>query len=309
MRSGRTGIPRLHEHSLAPRAAAAAANFAQSGRSHWAIGFARLRRNRGAVVGALIVAAFVLASAVAPWLTTHDPTQTQFEQRFAAPSSRHKLGTDSFGRDLYSRVLYGGRLSLSVGLIAIAISDIIGIPLGLISGYRGGRFDNVVMRLVDLWLAFPGLLVAIAIVAILGPGLQNVMIAIGIGGIPGLVRLVRGTVLSVRGQEFVDAAKAVGGGDAHIIRTHIFPNVLAPIVVLTTLRLAGAILSGVGLSFLGLGAQPPTPEWGAIVAEGRAYLREAWWVSTLPGIAIFLTVMGFNLIGDGLRDAFDPRLR
>lgn len=158
-------------------------------------------------------------------------------------------------------------------------------------------------------LAFPGLLVAIAIVAILGPGLQNVMIAIGIGGIPGLVRLVRGTVLSVRGQEFVDAARVIGGGDLHIIRAHIFPNVLAPIVVLTTLRLAGTILSGVGLSFLGLGAQPPTPEWGAIVAEGRPYLREAWWVSTLPGVMIFLTVMGFNLLGDGLRDAFDPRLR
>ncbi len=280
-----------------------------TGRSHWAIGFARLRRNHGAAAGALIVLTFVAASALAPWLTRDDPVQVQFDQRFAAPSVRHPLGTDSFGRDLLSRVLYGGRLSLSVGLIAIVISDTIGIPLGLISGHRGGRVDDVVMRLVDLWLAFPGLLVAIAIVAILGPGLQNVMIAIGIGGIPGLVRLVRGTVLSVREQEFVDAARAIGGSDPHIIRAHIFPNVLAPIVVLTTLRLAGAILSGVGLSFLGLGAQPPTPEWGAIVAEGRSYLREAWWVSTLPGVAIFLTVMGFNLLGDGLRDAFDPRLR
>jgi len=281
----------------------------RAGRSHWTIGFARLRRNRGAVGGTIIILLFVLASAAAPWLSRDDPTQTQFEQRFAPPSGRHVLGTDSFGRDLLSRVLHGGRLSLSVGLIAIAISDVIGIPVGLITGYRGGRFDNVVMRIVDLWLAFPGLLVAIAIVAILGPGLQNVMIAIGIGGIPGLVRLVRATVLAVRDYEFVDAARAIGGGDAHIVRAHIFPNVLAPIVVLTTLRLAGAILSGVGLSFLGLGAQPPTPEWGAIVAEGRAYLREAWWVSTLPGVAIFLTVMGFNLFGDGLRDAFDPRLR
>ncbi len=281
----------------------------QAGRSHWGIGFARLRRNRGAVAGAFIILVFVLISIVAPWLSGDDPTQTQFEERFAPPSARHRLGTDSFGRDLYSRVLYGGRLSLSVGLIAIVISDIIGIPVGLITGYRGGRFDDIVMRLVDLWLAFPGLLVAIAIVAILGPGLQNVMIAIGIGGIPGLVRLVRATVFAVRGQEFVDAAKAIGGRDAHIVLAHIFPNVLAPIVVLTTLRLAGAILSGVGLSFLGLGAQPPTPEWGAIVAEGRAYLREAWWVSTLPGVAIFVTVMGFNLLGDGLRDAFDPRLR
>jgi peptide/nickel transport system permease protein len=280
-----------------------------AGRSHWSIGFSRMRRNRGAAAGAIIVLLFIAASALAPWLTDDDPIQVQFDQRFAPPSVRHPLGTDSFGRDLLSRVLYGGRLSLSVGLIAIAISDAIGIPLGLISGYRGGRFDDVVMRLVDLWLAFPGLLVAIAVVAVLGPGLQNVMIAIGIGGIPGLVRLVRGNVLSVREQEFVDAARATGGGDAHIVRVHIFPNVLAPIVVLTTLRLAGAILSGVGLSFLGLGAQPPSPEWGAIVAEGRAYLREAWWVSTLPGVAIFMTVMGFNLLGDGLRDAFDPRLR
>ena len=282
---------------------------ARAGRSHWAIGSARLLRNHGAVAGALIVLLFVAAGLFAPWLTDDDPVQGQFDARFAAPSGRHPLGTDSFGRDLFSRVLYGGRLSLSVGLIAIAISDVVGIPLGLLTGYRGGRFDDVVMRLVDLWLAFPGLLVAIAIVAILGPGLQNVMVAIGIGGIPGLVRLVRGTVLSVRGSEFVDAARVIGGSDLHIIRSHIFPNVLAPIVVLTTLRLAGAILSGVGLSFLGLGAQPPTPEWGAIVAEGRSYLREAWWVSTLPGVAIFLTVMGFNLLGDGLRDAFDPRLR
>jgi peptide/nickel transport system permease protein len=281
----------------------------ETGRSHWTIGLARLRRNRGAVGGAIIILVFVLASAAAPWLSPDDPTRTRFELRFAPPSARHPLGTDSFGRDLFSRVLYGGRLSLSVGLIAIAISDVIGIPVGLVTGYRGGRFDDVVMRLVDLWLAFPGLLVAIAIVAILGPGLQNVMIAIGIGGIPGLVRLVRATVLAVRDHEFIDAARAIGGGDAHIVRAHIFPNVLAPIVVLTTLRLAGAILAGVGLSFLGLGAQPPTPEWGAIVAEGRSYLREAWWVSTLPGAAIFLTVMGFNLLGDGLRDAFDPRLR
>jgi peptide/nickel transport system permease protein len=296
-----------------PRASASAVGAApeapRAGRSHWSIGFARLRRNPGAVAGLLIALFFIAISAMAPWLTDHDPVAVQFEERFAPPSLRHPLGTDSFGRDLLSRVLYGGRLSLSVGLIAIAISDAIGIPLGLLTGYRGGRFDDVVMRLVDLWLAFPGLLLAIAIVAVLGPGLQNVMIAIGIGGIPGLVRLVRGQVLQVRALEFVDAARATGGGDAHIIRTHIFPNVLAPIVVLTTLRLAGAILSGVGLSFLGLGAQPPTPEWGAIVAEGRSYLREAWWVSTLPGVAIFLTVMGFNLLGDGLRDAFDPRLR
>ncbi len=281
----------------------------RAGRSHWTIGLARLRRNPGAVAGLLILLLFVAASALAPYLTGDDPVAVQFDLRFAPPSPRHPLGTDSFGRDLMSRVLYGGRLSLFVGFIAIAISDVIGIPLGLLSGYRGGRFDDVVMRLVDLWLAFPGLLVAIAIVAILGPGLQNVMIAIGIGGIPGLVRLVRSTVLSVREAEFVDAARALGGGDARIVRAHIFPNVLAPIVVLTTLRLAGAILSGVGLSFLGLGAQPPSPEWGAIVAEGRAYLREAWWVSTLPGVAIFMAVMGLNLFGDGLRDAFDPRLR
>jgi peptide/nickel transport system permease protein len=249
-----------------------------AGRSHWAIGFGRLGRNPGAVAGGLIVLAFVLAAAFTPRLTPADPVHVQFDLRLAPPSSQRLLGTDSFGRDLLSRVLYGGRLSLSVGLIAIAISDIIGIPLGLLTGYRGGWFDNLVMRIVDLWLAFPGLLVAIAIVAILGPGLQNVMIAIGIGGVPGLVRLVRSTVLSVREMEFVDAARAIGGRDVHIIRAHIFPNVLPPIVVLTTLRLAGAILSGVGLSFLGLGAQPPTPEWGAIVAEGRAYLREAWWV-------------------------------
>jgi len=182
------------------------------------------------------------------------------------------------------------------------------VPLGVAAGYYGGRLDSLIMRSIDVWLAFPGLLLAIGIVAVLGPGLQNVMLAIGVSGVPGVCRLVRGAVLPVKEEAYVEVARAVGGSERHIITAHILPNVLAPVVVLLTLRLGAAILTGVGLSFLGLGVQPPAAEWGAMVSEGRTYLQQAWWVSTIPGIAIFLSVMGVNMLGDGMRDALDPRL-
>jgi len=276
--------------------------------SHGAIGLRRVTRHRGAMVGAAVIGALLLCAVLAPYIARYDPNEPHFNASLRPPSAAFPLGTDSFGRDLLSRLVYGGRISLTVGTIAVILSFAAGVPLGVAAGYYGGRLDDVIMRVVDVWLAFPDLLLAIAIVAVLGPGLQNVMLAIGVSGIPGVCRLVRGSVLPVKEESYVEVARAVGGSEGRIIRTHILPNVLAPIVVLLTLRLGTAVLAGVGLSFLGLGVQPPTAEWGAMVSEGRSYLQQAWWVSTIPGIAIFLSVMAVNVLGDGLRDALDPRL-
>jgi len=276
--------------------------------SHGAIGLRRVARHRGAMVGAAVIGALLLCAVLAPYIARYDPNEPHFNASLRPPSAAFPLGTDSFGRDLLSRLVYGGRISLTVGTIAVILSFAAGVPLGVAAGYYGGRLDDVIMRVVDVWLAFPDLLLAIAIVAVLGPGLQNVMLAIGVSGIPGVCRLVRGSVLPVKEESYVEVARAVGGSEGRIIRTHILPNVLAPIVVLLTLRLGTAVLAGVGLSFLGLGVQPPTAEWGAMVSEGRSYLQQAWWVSTIPGIAIFLSVMAVNVLGDGLRDALDPRL-
>jgi len=259
-------------------------------------------------VGAFLIVGLLLGALLAPYVARYDPTAPHFNLRLQPPSAAFPLGTDSFGRDILSRLVYGGRISLTVGAISVVISFAVGVPLGIAAGYYGGRLDDVIMRTVDVWLAFPGLLLAIGIVAVLGPGLQNVLLAIGISGVPGVCRLVRGSVLPVKEEAYVEVARAVGGSEGRIIRVHILPNVLAPVVVLLTLRLGTAILTGVGLSFLGLGVQPPAAEWGAMVSEGRAYLQQAWWVSTIPGIAIFLSVMGVNVLGDGLRDALDPRL-
>jgi len=276
--------------------------------SHGAIGLRRVARHRGAIVGAFLIGGLLLGALLAPYVTRYDPNAPHFDLRLQPPSAAFPLGTDSFGRDIMSRLAYGGRISLTVGAISVILSFAVGVPLGIAAGYYGGRLDDVIMRAVDVWLAFPGLLLAIGIVAVLGPGLQNVLLAIGISGVPGVCRLVRGSVLPVKEEAYVEVARAVGGSEGRIIRVHILPNVLAPVVVLLTLRLGTAILTGVGLSFLGLGVQPPAAEWGAMVWEGRAYLQQAWWVSTIPGIAIFLSVMGVNVLGDGLRDALDPRL-
>src|SRR5579871_406710 len=273
--------------------------------SHGAIGLRRVARHRGAMLGIMLIAGLLL---LAPYVAHYDPAEPHFGARLVPPSAAYPLGTDSYGRDVLSRVAYGGRISLVVGAVAVIVSCVVGLPLGVAAGYAGGRIDDLIMRIIDVWLAFPELLLAIGIVAILGTGLQNVMLAIGISGVPGVCRLVRGNVLAVKEETYVEVARAVGGTATHIVRAHVLPNVLAPVVVLLTLRLGTAILAGVGLSFLGLGVQPPTPEWGAMVAEGRTYLEQAWWVSTIPGAAIFLSVMGFNMFGDGLRDALDPRL-
>ena len=269
----------------------------------------RLTRQRGAVVGLVILAALVLLAVGAPWLSPADPIKTAPRQALEPPGARYLLGSDQFGRDVASRVLHGARISLAVGLIAVSIAVGLGTPLGLVSGFYGGRVDGLVMRVMDVLLAFPGILLALAIVSVLTPGLTNVMIAVGLSAVPAYARLVRATVLSARENLYVEAARAIGGGDLAILVRYILPNVVAPLIVTATLGLGTAILSAAALSFLGLGSQPPQPEWGRMLSEGRDYLREAWWISTFPGVGIMLTVLAMNLLGDGLRDVLDPRLK
>jgi peptide/nickel transport system permease protein len=269
----------------------------------------RLVRQRGAVVGLVILGALAAMALAAPWLSPRDPIKTAPREALQAPGSRFLLGSDQFGRDVASRALHGARLSLTVGLISVSIALGLGTPVGLLSGYYGGRVDGFVMRVVDVLLAFPGILLALAIVSVLSPGLNNVMIAVGLSAVPNYARLVRASVLSAREQLYVEAARALGSRDLSIVARYILPNVVAPLIVTGTLGLGTAILSAAALSFLGLGSQPPQPEWGRMLSEGRDYLREAWWISTVPGLGIMLTVLAMNLLGDGLRDVLDPRLK
>ena len=269
----------------------------------------RLARQRGAMVGAVILAVLALMAVGAPRLATRDPIRTAPREALQPPGARYLLGTDQFGRDVASRVLHGARLSLTVGLIAVGIAVALGVPIGLVSGFYGGRLDVFAMRVMDVLLAFPGILLALAIVGVLSPGLGNVMIAVGLAAVPTYARLTRASVLSARELLYVEAARAMGGRDRFILTRYILPNVVAPLIVTSTLGLGTAILSAAALSFLGLGSPPPTPEWGRMLSEGRDYLREAWWISTFPGLAIMLTVLAMNLLGDGLRDVLDPRLK
>src|SRR5437660_6039576 len=269
----------------------------------------RLMRQRGAVLGLAILAALALMALAAPWLSPRDPIKTSPREALQAPGPRFLLGSDQYGRDVASRALHGARLSLTVGLISVSIAVGLGTPVGLMSGYYGGRVDGFVMRVVDVLLAFPGILLALAIVSVLSPGLYNVLIAVGLSAVPNYARLVRASVLSAREQLYIEAARALGSGDLSIVTRYILPNVVAPLIVTATLGLGTAILSAAALSFLGLGSQPPQPEWGRMLSEGRDYLREAWWISTVPGLGIMVTVLAMNLLGDGLRDVLDPRLK
>jgi len=269
----------------------------------------RLSKNHGAVAGAVVLTLIVLMAIFAPALAPYDPLDQDYVRVLAAPSGTNLLGTDQFGRDILSRIIVGSRQSLQVAIIAIAIAGSIGTILGLATGYYGGWIDMVIQRLIDMQLAFPGILFALAVVAVLGPGLRNAMIAVGISLVPAFARMVRGSVLSARENAYVEAARVIGASDHRIVLRHILPNVLAPIMVLATVAMAWAILIGASLSFLGLGAQLPKPEWGLDLATSRDYLREAWWMSSFPGLAIMLTVVSVNLLGEGLRDALDPRLR
>ena len=269
--------------------------------------WAYLRHRPIPLAGAGVVGGLVLVAALAPWIAPFDPIAQNLYERLSPPPWTNWMGTDEFGRDILSRVIYGARISLRIGLLCITIALSCGTTLGLISGYRGGVTDTVIMRVMDIMLAFPSVLLAIAIVAVIGPGIDNVMVAVSIVLIPQYARLVRGQVLTVREMAYVEAARALGASGPRIVLRSVLPNCTAPLIVQTSLCLAVAILDAAGLSFLGLGAQPPTPEWGAMLNSGRELLLKAPWVMTFPGLAIFAVALGLNLFGDGLRDALDPR--
>lgn len=269
----------------------------------------RLWKKRPARFGVFVLLGVALLAIFAPYITDYKIDVMDIPNRLAPPSRQHLFGTDEFGRDLFTRIVYGSRYTLQIGFISVTIALVTGSLIGLVSGYFGKWVDIVLMRFIDLMLAFPGMLIALGVVAILGPSLQNSMIAVGIGSMPSYARVVRASVLSVKEKEFVESARAGGLSSWRILFRHILPNVLSPLIVLATLGLPGAILSAAGLSFLGLGAQPPIPEWGAILNSGRAFLRQAPWVTTFPGLAIMLVVLAFNLLGNELRDVLDPRLK
>jgi peptide/nickel transport system permease protein len=268
----------------------------------------RFRRNPLCIIGAALLVLLLFLAAFGPMLAPRDPILVDTANRFSSPNSTYFFGTDEFGRDIFSRILYGGRIAVQVGLVSVVVAFLGGIVLGLVSGYYGGWIDAFLSRLLEIWLSFPDILFVIAIVAILGPSLNTVIMALGFLSIPAYARIVRGSVLSARSETYVEAARSVGVSNARIMAKHILPNVVAPLIILSSMRFGSALLTGAGLSFIGLGAQPPEPEWGAILAGGRMYMYQAPWITVFPGLAIALFVLGVNMLGDGLRDVLDPRL-
>jgi len=269
----------------------------------------RFSRHRVGMLGAFIILVLILTALFGPLLAPYEPNKMDFMAAFQGPSLEHPLGTDDFGRDILSRIMHGASISVRVGLVSVSLAATIGTFLGMIAGYGRRLLDEVIMRSMDVLFAFPTILLALAVMAILGKGVNNAMIAIGIVYIPIFARIARSAVLSVKQEEFVVAARALGAGDAHILWRHILPNILAPIIVETSLSLSFAILAEAALSFFGLGTQPPDPSWGRMLAEGREFFNQSIWIGIFPGLAIMLSVMGFNFLGDGLRDALDPRMR
>jgi peptide/nickel transport system permease protein len=269
----------------------------------------RLRRRRSAVAGGVVLLLLALVAVFAPLIAPHSPTIGNIADAFTPPSRRFPFGTDHAGRDVFSRVIFGARISLTVGLVVQSVALVAGTALGLLAGYYGGRVDDVISGVTVTLQAFPGILLAIAVVAGLGPGIFNVFLALGLVAWPSLARLVRGQTLALKEQQFVESARAVGASGPRILRRHILPNCRGPLIVVVTLGVAGAILSEATLSFLGLGVQPPSPSWGSMLAGGRARMATAPWLTIFPGLAIFVTVLSLNMLGDGLRDVLDPRLR
>jgi peptide/nickel transport system permease protein len=266
-----------------------------------------LRRNKPALVGLFILAVLVVAGLLGPWLAPYGVNEVDADNLFEGPSWGHPFGTDDAGRDVFSRVVRAARVSLLVAVVSVGIALLVGVTIGLVSGYYRGVIDNVLMRCMDVLFAFPVLLLAVAIVAVLGRGLLTAMVAIGVVYTPIFARVTRASVLSVREQVFVTAAVSTGAGDWRIMRRHVLPNIAAPLIVQTSLSLAFAILSEAALSFLGLGIQPPQPSWGRMLYDGRGFVQDAWWMGLFPGLAIFLVVLAFNVVGDALRDVLDPR--
>ena len=275
----------------------------------------RLARRRTALVGLVVVGAVIVTALAAPWLSPFDPIEQDIANRLKPPAWRdtagrvHPLGTDHLGRDLLARVIFGAQPALLVGFAAVAISGVLGLVTGLVAGYFGGWIDDVLMRLADIQLAFPFILLAIAVIGVLGPSLATIIVVIGVSSWVVYARIVRSATLSLREREFVQAARALGGRDGHVLVRHVLPNAFTPWLVVATLDMARVIVIESALSFLGLGVQPPTPTWGGMLADGRVYISTAWWLATFPGLAILVTVLGINLFGDGLRDTLDPRLQ
>ncbi len=295
--------------ALVERAALALAEPTQPASRNVQRAWRQLRRNRSALAGLIVVCILVLSAIFAPWLTPYDPYQVSLDNRLQPPGGAHILGTDELGRDILSRLFYGARVSLWVGIVTVAASGLIGVSGGLVAGYLGGYWDAVIMRVVDVFLAFPVILLAIAIVAVRGPGLNNVLIALALVYWTAYARVARSVVLTLREEEYTWAARTLGASPLRIMVRHLLPNAIAPLVVLASLGMGNAILAEAALSFLGLGIQPPEASWGSMLNFGMQFLRDASFLSTMPGLAIFVTVLGFNLLGDGLRDALDPRLR
>jgi peptide/nickel transport system permease protein/dipeptide transport system permease protein len=275
----------------------------------------RIRKNKTAIAGMVAIIIFAFIAIFAPLLAPHDPLEQSLYDKLKPPiwdkegNIKNILGTDDFGRDILSRLIYGARISMMVGFISVSIALIVGVLTGAIAGFFGGMIDTLIMRFMDIMLSIPYFLLAIVMVTLFGPSLQNAMIAIGIVAIPQFARVVRGSVLEELSKDYVQGAKALGAGKSRLIFVHILPNCMAPVIVYSSLGFANAVLECAALSFIGLGAQPPTPEWGAMLTNARALILSAWWVITFPGIMILLSVLGFNLFGDGLRDALDPKLR
>ncbi len=271
--------------------------------------WARFKGNRMAMAGLVLVGGLFAVSLAAPWLAPYDPNFIDLKAVLMPPSAAHLLGTDPLGRDVLSRIIYGSRVSLKVGFVAVGLATLVGLLVGSLAGFYGGWVDQVLMRLVDLMLCFPTFFLILAVIAVLEPSIGNIMAVIGLTSWMGVARLVRAEFLSLREREFVVAARALGASDARLILRHLLPNALAPVMVSATLGVAGAILTESALSFLGLGVQPPTPSWGNILTAGKDNIEIAWWLSSFPGLAILVTVMSYNLLGEGIREAIDPRLK
>ncbi|MFN3292935.1 MAG: nickel transporter permease [Gemmobacter sp.] len=272
------------------------------------LGWLRMRRNPLAMLGLTIVTVLMLMAAFAPWIATHDPIAQDLSQRLLPPLTQgHLMGTDEFGRDIFSRIVYGARVTLYIVALVAVTAPVFGLLVGTVSGYAGGWVDQVLMRITDIFLAFPKLILALALVAVLGPGIENAVLAIALTSWPPYARVARAETLTVRNSDYIAAVRLQGAGPARIVAGHIMPMCLPSVIIRVTLDMAGVILTAAGLGFLGLGVQPPLPEWGLMISSGRKFLFEQWWVATMPGLAIFIVSLGFNLLGDGLRDVLDPR--